>query len=684
MTVSSAANPDKTTAIRQIAGGQSAPTSVPQQVKGFCSICVSRCGTINTVTGGLLVNVQADPSHPNGKAVCMKGRAAPELVHNPNRLLFPMRRTRPKGSEDAGWEQLSWDQALEEVAAKLHCFREEGGPESVVVGSTTPSGSMMDSFEWVKRFAQMFGTPNLLGTTEICNWHKDDANEFTFGCATPPGDHRNADVILLWGNNPANTWLAQAEAIGHGRSKGAKLIVVDPRKTALAREATLWLRVRPGTDDALAMGIANAIVTTGNMDETFVRRWTNAPLLVRADTGFFLRERDIDPGSTENRYAVWDKRQSQVDFTGARAGDETVDVDLSGTHGITVLDPVDACKIVKCQPVFAAYAEALKPYSPSRTEEITGVPAKDVLRAAELLGPGQRISHFAWSGVGQNTNATQTARAIATLYALTGSFDQKGANWRFTTHPVNKIEDYVSNVPAIQRAKTLGLTERPLGPALKGTVNIASLCRAVLEEDPYKIRGLVTFGLAPHTSYIDMDRVGEALSRLEFHVHCDLFETPAARHADILLPACSFAEREALRVGFDISEQAVEHVQLGPRIVPPRGESRADYDIVMDLALRLGLGAQFFGGSIEAGWDHILAPLGLDAAALRRIPGGNPAALGSKGTQICASRFPGLPGRVFDRNSACRDLLGEAAAPWLSRVADMHAPEDGCVWSGQD
>ena len=229
----------------------------------------------------------------------MKGRAAPELVHNPNRLLSPLRRTRPKDGGAPAWEQISWDEALSEIAIKLSRFKQEDGAESVLAGSTTPSGSMMDSFEWVKRFAQIFGTPNLLGTTEICNWHKDDANVFTFGCATPPGDYRNADVILLWGNNPANTWLAQAEAVGQGRGKGAKLIVVDPRKTGLAREADLWLRVRPGTDDALAMGIANVIITNGNTDDAFVRRWTNAPLLVRADTGNFLRERDFDPKASK-------------------------------------------------------------------------------------------------------------------------------------------------------------------------------------------------------------------------------------------------------------------------------------------------------------------------------------------------------------------------------------------------
>ena len=78
----------------------------------------------------------------------------------------------------------------------------------------------------------------------------------------------------------------------------------------MAREADLWLRVRPGTDDALAMGIANVIITNGSTDDAFVRRWTNAPLLVRADTGNFLRERDFDPKARQNRFAVWDKIRS--------------------------------------------------------------------------------------------------------------------------------------------------------------------------------------------------------------------------------------------------------------------------------------------------------------------------------------------------------------------------------------
>nr|WP_283814805.1 MULTISPECIES: molybdopterin-dependent oxidoreductase [unclassified Bradyrhizobium] len=552
----------------------------------------------------------------------MKGRAAPELAHNPNRLAYPMRRTAEKGSQDPLWVRISWDDALAEIAEKLNLFKKESGAESIVVGSTTPSGSLCDSFEWLKRFAQLFGTPNFLGTTEICNWHKDDANVFTFGCPTPPGDHRNADVILLWGNNPANTWLAQADAIGQGRAKGAKLVVVDPRPTGLARQADLWLRVRPGTDGALALGIANAMVTHGGIDHEFVRRWTNAPLLVRVDTGQFLREQHIDPNAKQNRFCTWSISQGRVDFPSSQAGADQTDVALAGIYSVEILGSDGIVKTVECKPAFVSYCEAIAPFTPDKVEEICDVPAAQVLQAAEFLKPRQRISHYAWSGVGQHTNATQTARAIATLYALTGSFDQKGSNWVFATHPANKIEDYYAFVSPEQRAKALGLSERPLGPAAKGTINIPDLCTAILEEKPYKVRGLLTFGLAPHTSNVDAGRMEKAFRALEFHVHCDLFETPAARHADILLPSCSFPEREALRTGFEISEQAVEHIQFRPRLVTPRGESRPDYQIAFDLAVRLGMEEAFFGGSVESGWNYVLAPLGLDVSTLRNHPGG--------------------------------------------------------------
>src|SRR5690625_2691607 len=267
---------------------------MPTVKKGYCTLCRSRCGTLNTVENDQLIKVEPDPEHPTGQAICPKGRAAPELVHNPNRVLSPMRRTAPKGAVDPGWEEISWDEALDEIAQKLGEIRAESGPEAVAFGVTTPSGTpLSDSIDWIERFVRAFGSPNIAYGTEVCNWHKDHAHEFTYGCGIPVADYEQAELIMLWGHNPVNTWLAQANAIANGRAKGAKLLVIDPRKTPLAAQADCWLQVRPGTDAVLGMGLIREMLKQNKYNHTFVREWTNAPLLVRTDTGQFVRASEL-------------------------------------------------------------------------------------------------------------------------------------------------------------------------------------------------------------------------------------------------------------------------------------------------------------------------------------------------------------------------------------------------------
>ncbi len=154
---------------------------------GFCTLCRSRCGTLNRVENGRLVSVKALPSHPTGGAICPKGRAAPEIAHSSRRLQKPLRRTRPKTESDPGWREIEWDEALDEIAAQFDKIRRESGPEAVAFAVSSPSGTpMSDSFEWIDRFARVFGTPNHCNATEICNWQKDFAHAFTFGCGMPP------------------------------------------------------------------------------------------------------------------------------------------------------------------------------------------------------------------------------------------------------------------------------------------------------------------------------------------------------------------------------------------------------------------------------------------------------------------------------------------------------------------
>src|SRR5881398_4181169 len=110
-----------------------------QRIPGYCAMCVSRCGAIAIVENGRFVALEPDPAHPTGKALCAKGRAAPELVYSAERLLYPLKRTRPKGDPDPGWQRISWDEALETVAGTLQALARDSGRESVAFGTASPS-----------------------------------------------------------------------------------------------------------------------------------------------------------------------------------------------------------------------------------------------------------------------------------------------------------------------------------------------------------------------------------------------------------------------------------------------------------------------------------------------------------------------------------------------------------------
>ena len=260
----------------------------------FCTQCRSRCGCEVILENDQLIRIEPLPSHPSGKKLCPKGKAAAELVYHPDRLKYPMRRTSPKGMANPTWKQISWEEALDEIAGQMKRIQTDHGAEQVAFSITTPSGThMSDCISWVERFIRAYGSPNSIYSTEICNWHKDIASRLTFGTDIGTPDFANTDCILLWGHNPAATWLARSVEIQKAVKRGAKLIVVDPRATFYAKRADCWLQVQPGTDQALALGIANLLLKSDCFDVEFVREWTNAGLLVREDTGAFLKESDI-------------------------------------------------------------------------------------------------------------------------------------------------------------------------------------------------------------------------------------------------------------------------------------------------------------------------------------------------------------------------------------------------------
>ncbi len=524
-------------------------------VPTFCPLCVSRCGARADVSDGTLLALHPDPSHPTGQAICVKGKAAPEIVYHPSRLLHPLRRTRPKGAADPGWERISWDEALDAVAERLQAAAATDGPESVAFSTSSPSTSAIsDSVDWIQRLIRAFGTPNYCGYMELCGWGRYLAPLYTFG-ASVPGEYlpdlENAGCILFWGYNPSVARLAHATSTVAAVRRGAKLVVVDPRKAGLAAKADHWLRVRPGTDAALALSITHVMIEHGWYDADFVRDWTNAT--------------DIVDGAS-----VWD------------------------------------LLVKRC-------AE----FAPERAAAITGVSPADIVATAQTIWQARPVAFYTWSGLEQHSGTTQAIRAINVLYALTGSLDVPGGNVLFESVPTNPIDG--KELLSESRPAAVGFDTRPLGPARFEFVTGEDFYTAALDR---RVKALVGFGGNMVMAHADSLRGRDALSSLDFFAQADLFMTPTAELADIVLPVATPFESEALKVGFEYSQEAQSLVQLRQPLVAPRGEARSDLQIVFELATRLGLGAHFWDGDIEAAFRHQLLPSGVTLEELRAHPEG--------------------------------------------------------------
>ena len=550
------------------------------------------------VEDGRLTAIEPLPEHPTGDKLCPKGRAAPELVYHPDRLQQPLRRTAPKGAPDAGWQPISWEEALTEIAGRLRAIKANGGAEQVAFSVTTPSGShISDSISWIERLVRAYGSPNTIYATEICNWHKDFASRFTYGTDIGTPDFAHTDCILLWGNNPATTWLARATEVQKAVKRGAHLIVVDPRPTAFAKRADQWLQVLPGTDQTLALGLAHLLIANGTFDKRFVTEWTNAPLLVRSDTGRFLRQRDPDPTGSDHVLYAMSQTGGLLPYDAKRG----TWLDRSGEPLLNAsLDVPTPNGSISCRTAFDIFAAAAAEYPPERVAKETGVDKAALAHAAEILAAAPTVAYYAWNGVGQSVTATQTDRAISMLYTLTGSYGRRGGNVPGAAAPFADIsgQDLLS---VEQRAKALGLEERPVGPGLLGYVTARDVYRALLSGDPYPVRMLVSFGTNLLASQPDTELARQALRALDFHVHVDFFLNTTAQYADIVLPSATSWEREGLRTGFDVSLEGQRRVQLRPAVIAPLGEARSDTDIVLALADRLGLADVMFECSADGG-----------------------------------------------------------------------------------
>lgn len=232
-------------------------------------MCPWGCGIIAELEEGKLVNVKGDPDHPwNHGRLCPKAAGIMDHVFSPHRIKYPLKKIA------GGFERISWDEALDIMASKLQSIKENYGAKSWAVmegmSFVTQGGNSMGTLQ---RFCDVYGSPNFFSPESYCYLARITAGMLTLG-KFPNDDPENSNCIMLWGHNPTESNFIKAEHIQEAVKRGAKLIVVDPRKTPLAKKADIHAQIRPGTDCALALSLLNVIIEEKLYDEEFVDKYT--------------------------------------------------------------------------------------------------------------------------------------------------------------------------------------------------------------------------------------------------------------------------------------------------------------------------------------------------------------------------------------------------------------------------
>ena len=231
------------------------------------------CALVLGVKGNRVVSVKGNPDgFRNRGYICPKAKALPDLLNHPNRLRTPLKRVGVRGN--GKWEPIAWETALQEISHRFKEIQNNHGARSIAFCQGMPKG--MEHFALI-RLANLFGSPNVVATQDVCHAPREVTGMHTCGFYPVADFHHKSELVVLWGSNLTATneegeickpLLDQVKA-------GTRLMVVDPRRTALAARADQWLPIRPGTDHALALAFLNVIIQEKQYDPEFVATWTH-------------------------------------------------------------------------------------------------------------------------------------------------------------------------------------------------------------------------------------------------------------------------------------------------------------------------------------------------------------------------------------------------------------------------
>jgi anaerobic selenocysteine-containing dehydrogenase len=238
-----------------------------QEILTDCTLCYHSCGCVVTIEDGKAVSIRGLESHPLNKGkLCPKGEIALENIYHLKRIQYPMKRV------NNNWQRVTWDQALTEIAEKLLKLKEEFGPSVLGVFSGSIGVENLEMAGLTQRFKAAFGSPNFFSVESICYRMRIRTRQITFG--KYPTEELDSNLYILWGHNPEESDFPLNLALEENLRKGARLVVIDPKRIPLADQADMYLKIRPGTDGAMALAMINVIINERLYDQNFIDKYT--------------------------------------------------------------------------------------------------------------------------------------------------------------------------------------------------------------------------------------------------------------------------------------------------------------------------------------------------------------------------------------------------------------------------
>ncbi len=532
---------------------------IAERKRVVCCSCSQQCGLLAHVEDGRVTRLSGDHEHPSSQGfICPKGAGAHVLQHDPARLHRPLKRVGPRGG--GSWEEIEWEQALDEIAESIRRLTDAHGREALAYSFGT-----LHAADWGlgERFLNLFGSPNTVGQDKVCYGPSVLGESLTYGWGPTmytypvPGTTR---CEVVWGFRPSASMPLLWGAITAARKAGSKLIVVDPERTHEAKRADIHLRNRPGSDVAVALGLINVIVSQELHDREFVESET---------IGFDdLASRAAE--YTPERVAELSWVPAEQLVAAARLLATNGPAIVHGGNGLcqSGTNAVQAGRALACLIAITGNI---------------GVPG-----AHQLAGPPRDIVANGDAVLCDSLPAEQRAKRLGAE-----TFPYLGAGYA-------EVGEAMSHAWYGDRHALSWLA----------TAHEPTLWRAIVQEDPYPVKALILQCHAAVGSGANAQAVATALAseNLELLVVHDLFLNPTSRLADYVLPAAHWLEKPFYSAAYGTMGFAGDYVEA--KRAPIAAAHPSDYDLWRDLGRRLGQ-AEHWPETAEEFYDSLLRPAGL-------------------------------------------------------------------------